>query len=187
MSEKKSPAKREREELAPGIKKVEPDDRIFPYHTQVEREIRGMVLYSAVFVEDVIVRVSRLYLARKIMNDQLVNDLVYKHLNSRHFRKMQIFQLVLEKAFPDILEEYPDLLREIKFIQQVRNIIAHAQSNLSDDDRIQFTEYQPAINKDYITGDDAVEYSFLCGKVHKQILDIGGEITKRTPVKKDEE
>jgi hypothetical protein len=188
MTAKKAPTPTPDDEIRPGIKKVKECERNSLYHTQADREIRGMILYCATVIERSLHMINNLFFDRKLRKHEFTKPLLHDHLETGYARTEALFKLILSKYYPDIKDVYPDLFNELKCIRETRNVVAHEPSNASpDDDRIVFTHFIDRINSDSISIDTAAEYNFLCGKVHSQLLEIGIQIQERIPVEKGDE
>lgn len=193
MSKKQGTQKIGPDELAPGIKKASSEKRHIASNSLAEKDIRGIILFNSNTVENQLFGIQFTYFNQKLRDASFAIILIDKLLDTRFTGKINVVRKIFEHYFPDIPLRYPDLFKEIDFIRNVRNIIAHAPTVLSaEDDRMQFIRPFDVLGKDYFTLDDATEFRNICGKVIDEMWTIQNEIMYRTPgngndVKKDEQ
>jgi len=152
---------------------------------EIDCNIRGGFLIQTINIEWLIADILTAHFTSfKDKHNQLFSYVIQPEIWLK--KKIELFNKILDKYYPEVLKKYPDLIRNLNAIKKFRNMIAHANLDTSEDffkknytDRIQYSYYQDGeLKKQMIKIDEFNKKLMMCSKVFKQLLHIQQYVRK---------
>ncbi len=170
--------------------RLEKEKQLFHLY-DLSKEIRGSFLDQAIAIEMLITDIISRHFCPEEARRSLFFSLVPPELTFS--TKIRILETILELCYPDLLEKYPTLIKEIKKIKNFRNRVAHSMLDTTEEflkkkynDRIGLESYKKGRKRYLIlTVGEKQERLKACTPVVRALIDVQNEVIQRVQAKKE--
>ena len=143
-------------------------------------QFRGQIIENLSSLELMIDTFLCFYFTKEESNRDELANLVFRTNRITFESKRQIFEYILKNKFPNILVKYPSINKDLIFVIEQRNIIAHyilgndEEDVFKQDKELTFIKYKNEISKIVYTNKQMVDLKY---KILKLSMLIGSFVS----------
>jgi len=159
---------------------------------QLDREIRGSILEQAITIEGFVEDIIATHFCPDLERRYLLHSLIISTPHLGFPSKVKILKGLLRICYPDLLQNFPDVIDELDKVRRFRNRIAHSALDTTPEwlankftDRIRLVYYKDGRREQQVvTLDDIKEKQIAFSRLIPVLLDIWGEVGRRISAKR---